>query len=437
MGNTVAIIEMKMYNRCIKFLEKHMPDYNKTKISCYFSYLAMSSVFSLPPLLFVTFHEMYGISYTLLGTLLLVNFATQLAIDLVFTFLSKHFNIRLTLIVMPLITSAGLAIYGLVPFFMPQYAYAGLLVGTVIFSVAAGLSEVLMSPTVAACPSEHPDKDMSMLHSLYGWGVVTVVAISSLYFKLFGTENWLYLTMFWAFLPIISSVTFYISPTPELTFESVEKGSRRKKNRFGLFLCVVCLFLGSCAENLMTGWISSIMEKALLVPKATGDILGMAVFALLLATTRSVYAKFGKNIMNVLVIGMAGAFVCYIVAGFSTSTVVAFLACILVGMFAAMLWPGTLIMMEENIPSAGVAAYALMAAAGDSGASFAPQLMGIITDKAAEHSEIIGKMFVGPLTPDQVGMKFGLVCAAVFPLLGLIWVIFVRKYFLKKKQIEK
>ena len=126
------------------------PNYKKTKYACYFTYLAMSSVFSLPPILFVTFREMYGISYTLLGTLVLVNFCTQLIVDLIFTFFGKHFNITKTLKVMPLLTVTGLLIYALVPTFFPQYAYLGLVTGTVIFSSASGLCEVLLSPTVAA-----------------------------------------------------------------------------------------------------------------------------------------------------------------------------------------------------------------------------------------------------------------------------------------------
>ena len=75
-----------------------MPNaYTRTKRACYFAYLAMSSVFSLPALLFVTFREMYGISYTLLGTLVLVNFCTQLGIDLVFTFFTKRFKNKKTI----------------------------------------------------------------------------------------------------------------------------------------------------------------------------------------------------------------------------------------------------------------------------------------------------------------------------------------------------
>ena len=73
-----------------------MKNYKLTKYSCYFSYLSMASIFSLPPLLFNTFHDMYGVSYTLLGTLVAVNFCTQLTIDLIFTFFTKYFNIKKT-----------------------------------------------------------------------------------------------------------------------------------------------------------------------------------------------------------------------------------------------------------------------------------------------------------------------------------------------------
>jgi hypothetical protein len=143
----------------------------------------MSSIFSLPPLLFVMFHETYGISYTLLGTLVLINFCTQLAVDLIFTVFSKHFNVHKIVKVMPLITSAGLLIYALAPTFFPEYAYVGLAVGTVVFSVSAGLSEVLLSPVIAAIPSEHPERDMSTLHSLYAFGVFFVVVVSTLFLR--------------------------------------------------------------------------------------------------------------------------------------------------------------------------------------------------------------------------------------------------------------
>ena len=71
-------------------------NFKRTKLACYTAYFTMSSVFCLSPLLFATFHNTYGVSYTLLGTLVLVNFCTQLTIDLIFSFFSKLFNIAKT-----------------------------------------------------------------------------------------------------------------------------------------------------------------------------------------------------------------------------------------------------------------------------------------------------------------------------------------------------
>ena len=126
----------------------------RTRLACYSTYPAAASVFCLPSLLFVTFHELYGISYTLLGTLIAVNFFTQLLVDLLCTVLSKKHHVERMLRSIPIMTTAGMLIYALVPLFFPHIAYLGLLIGTVVFSVAAGLSEVLLSPTVAAIPSE-------------------------------------------------------------------------------------------------------------------------------------------------------------------------------------------------------------------------------------------------------------------------------------------
>ena len=407
------------------------PNYRRTRFACYFSYVAAASVFVMPAMLFTTFHRLYGVSFTLLGTLVVVNFCVQMGIDLIFTFFSKYFNIHLTVRVMPLLTTAGLLIYALVPHLFSQYAYLGLVAGTVLFSVAAGLGEVLISPLVAAMPSEHPDKDMSMLHSLYGWGVVSVVLISSLYFYLFGTDRWLYLALFWAVLPLVSSFLYWISDLPDLNMTPADRGQKTAGRAKGIALCLLCIFLGSSAENTMTNWISGYMEVALHIPKEVGDVLGLAVFALLLALTRVWYARFAPDITKTLLISMIGATVCYLLAGLVSQVYVAFGACILIGMFTSMLWPGTLILMEEKIPSPGVAAYALMAAGGDFGASVAPQMMGILVDRvsaspfAARLSESMGTV------PEEIGMKVGVLVSTLFPALGVALVLYIRKVYKK------
>lgn len=409
-------------------------NYKRTKYACYYSYLSMSSVFCLPPLLFMTFQDMYGISYTLLGTLVLVNFCTQLTVDLIFSFFPRIFNIRKTVIAMPLITSAGMLIYSIVPSVFPEYAYVGFVLGTVVFSVSAGLSEVLLSPVIAAIPSEHPDKDMSLLHSLYAWGVVSVVVLSTIFLSIFGTENWMYLTLFFATIPILASYMFATSSIPPMNVtQSIASKGDKKRNKT-LLLCVMCIFLGSAAENTMSNWVSSYMESALQIPKSIGDIFGMALFAVLLGLGRTLYAKYGKNITNTLILGMAGSVVCYLTAGLSGNVIFSFIACVLTGCCTSMLWPGTLIMMEEKIPNPGVVAYALMAAGGDFGASVAPQLMGIVVDTVSESNLAMQLGETLALTPEQLGMKAGMLVAAVFPMLGVVLLLYVKKSSLKTKQ---
>ena len=413
---------------------KPSPNFKRTKLACYTAYFTMSSIFCVPPLLFVTLRETFGISYTLLGTLVLTNFCTQLGVDLLFTFFTRFFNPKKIVRVMPLITSLGLALYALIPTLLPDFAYPGLLLGTVIFSISAGLSEVLLSPTIAAIPSDNPQRDMSTLHSLYAFGVLTMVVISTLFLKVFGTENWMILILLLATLPVISSVLFMLSPMPDMDGNGQEadvKGTGRRA--LSLALCVGCIFFGSCAENAMSNWISGYIENALQIDKALGDILGVAMFAVLLGIARISYGRFGKKIMPVLLAGMIGSAICYLTVAFSMNTVVSLIACVLTGLFASMLWPGTLIMMEENIPHAGVTAFALMAAGGDLGASVAPQLMGIVVDGVTASSLASELSVMLSLSTEQIGLKAGMLVCAFFPVLGTVIVCICMHFFKGKR----
>lgn len=408
--------------------------FRRTRFACYSAYFTMSSIFCVPPLLFVTLRERFGLSYTLLGSLVLINFCTQMGIDLIFTLFTKYFNPKKVVRIMPLITSAGLASYALIPSLFPNLAYLGLVIGTIVFSVSAGLSEVLLSPTIAAMPSDNPQRDMSFLHSLYAFGVCTMVLFSTLFLRLFGSENWAYLILLLATLPVFSAILFMISPMPDMDTTPPKAGQKSSRVRnLAMVLCVGCIFFGSCAENSMSNWISGYMENALHIPKMLGDILGVAMFAILLGLVRILYARFGKNVFRILLPGMLGSAICYIVVGLSPAVFPAFVACILIGACTAMLWPGTLIMMEENLPNPGVAAYALMAAGGDLGASFAPQLMGVVIDRvsATPIAEEIGHTL--GLSPEQIGLKAAMLVTALFPLFGTLLLVVTVRFFKRNR----
>ena len=402
--------------------------YTITKYACYMTGFTMSAVANISPLLFVTFREMYGISYTMMGLLVVVNFATQLLIDLVFSFFTKYFNIEKTVKLTPFVSAIGMVIYAIMPHFFPGKAYLWIVVGTVIASIGSGLAEVLMSPVIAAIPAENPEREMSKLHSVYAWGVVVVVVISTLFLKIFGRTNWMYLALLWSLAPFVATAMYFKSDIPPMKIGGEEKG-RKSGFTTGLMLCVLCIFFGGAAECTMSQWTSGFAEKALSIPKVWGDIFGMALFGVTLGLGRTAYSKFGKNIEKVIFLGLLGAFACYMCAGLVLSPVVALIACALTGICTSMLWPGSLIYTEEKIPGMSVAAYALMAAGGDLGASVAPQLVGIMADKVGTSSfaQTLGNTL--NLSAEQIGMRSGFLIAGLFPLLGFITVLIMKKYF--------
>ena len=126
--------------------------YGRLKAACYTTNVTMSVITNLAPILFLTFREQYGISYSLLGLLVLINFGTQLCIDLLFSFFPQKFNISRCMKMTPVLTAFGVLIYALWPYLFPHSVYAGLVIGTIIFSASGGLNEVLTSPIFASVP---------------------------------------------------------------------------------------------------------------------------------------------------------------------------------------------------------------------------------------------------------------------------------------------
>lgn len=398
--------------------------FKRLKNACYTTNVSMSVVANLSPLLFLTFRSLYGISFSSLGLLVLINFCTQLFIDLVFSFFSHKFNLSLTVKLTPVLTTLGLLVYALSPVLFAGNVFIGLVLGTVLFASAGGLAEVLISPVIAAIPSEHPEREMSKLHSIYAWGVVGVVVVSTLFLLLFGKENWPWLAAMWMCVPILSAVLFSGAKIPKLDIG--EKAS----NTFSLLfkktflLCFFCIFLGGASEAIMSQWSSSYLEKALNIPKIWGDVFGVAMFAVMLGLGRTLYAKRGKNITTVLLASAASATVCYAVAAISNLPVLGLIACGLTGLCTAMLWPGNLIVASSRFPAGGVVLFALMAAGGDLGSAVGPQLVGLVTDGVLKDTALLQMAADWGLTAEQAGMKAGLLAATCFPaiLTLLAWI---------------
>lgn len=392
----------------------------RVRYGCYVSNLTMSAVGALSPLLFLTFRELYGFSYALLGALVAINFATQLVVDLIFSFFSHKFNIPKTIKLMPILAVVGFLTYGLSPLlFTGGGVYVGLAIGTVIFASASGLAEVLLSPIFAALPSKNPDRDMSKLHSVYAWGVVGVVVATTVYL-LFFKRYWYVLSFALAIIPAIAAILFTGAKIPEMQTPQQTKGVLKLFKDKSLWLCVFAIFLGGASECTMAQWASGYLEGALGIDKVWGDIFGVAAFSVTLGLGRTLYAKFGKNIRKVLFFCAIGAASCYLTAALVPVPVVGLIACALTGLCTSMMWPGSLVIASEKFPESGVFIYAMMAAGGDLGAAIGPQLVGAVADGVAANSAFTSLAQTLSISIEQLGLRFGVLCGALFPLVAIL-----------------
>lgn len=404
-----------------------MINYNRLKWAAYTANLSMSVVACLSPLLFVTFRTLYGISFTKLGLLVLINFLTQLGIDLMLSFIPHKFNIKKIVRLIPVLVTIGLLIYAVFPFVFPNHVYIGLLIGTIIFSASSGFNEVLANPLILSIPSDNPDKEISKLHSVYPWGVVGVIIVGTAFLFFVGSRNWQWLAMLFLLIPITSTVLFFSTDMPEI--ETPQKASgivKLLKNKM-LWLCVAAIFFGGAAEMIMTQWCSAYLEKSMGIPKIWGDLLGMALFALFLGLGRTIYSARGKSVSRVLILGSVGAFLCYITAVLTNIAVIGLLACAFTGFCVSMLWPGSILVSSEHFKNGGVFIFAMMASGGDLGAALGPQLLGSVTDKAmtlpvvAQYAEQLS------MTAEQLSMKIGILSGAIFPLLAIPFMVAITK----------
>ena len=197
-------------------------EYDKTIISCFIGYIVQAIVNNFVPLLFLTFHHTYGIPMTQITLLITFNFGLQLLIDLLSVTFVDKIGYRASMVIAHICAALGFVLLTTLPD-LCRNPFVGLLIAVTVYAIGGGLLEVLVSPVMEACPTDNKEKAMSMLHSFYCWGHVAVVLISTLFFRIFGIENWKIMALLWAIVPFINMIRFTKVPIASL-IEEGEKG---------------------------------------------------------------------------------------------------------------------------------------------------------------------------------------------------------------------
>ncbi len=164
-------------------------NYRKTIYACFIGYIVQAVVNSFVPLLFVTFRKSYGILLTQITLLITINFVIQLLIDMLSAGFIDKIGYRASVLIAHICAAAGLGMLTFLPDLCPTL-FIGILISVIVYAVGGGLLEVLVSPIVEACPTDNKESTMSLLHSFYCWGCTGVVLISTIFFRIWGTQNW-------------------------------------------------------------------------------------------------------------------------------------------------------------------------------------------------------------------------------------------------------
>lgn len=386
-------------------------DYRKTIYACFAAYAVQAIVNNFVPLLFVTFGETYGLPLAKITALVTFNFGIQLLLDATSAGFVDKIGYRASMLTANGCAAAGLVLLTILPDLLPD-PFAGILIAVMIYAVGGGLMEVLVSPIVEACPTDNKEAAMSLLHSFYCWGQVSVVLLSTVFFHFAGIGNWRVLAVLWALVPIADFAAFTRVPIAPLIEEGETGKSFRDLAGSGLFWVLMLMMVcAGASEQAVSQWASAFAETGLGISKTMGDLLGPMCFAILMGTSRTIFGKWGakmdlRRFMGCSAILCVGA---YLLIVFSPIPALSLLGCALTGFAVGIFWPGTFSIASSGIRNGGTLMFALFALAGDVGCSAGPTIAGAVASAAGD------------------SLRMGILSCIVFPLLMLAGLLLERK----------
>lgn len=385
-------------------------NYNKTRTACYLGFVTQAISANFAPLLFLTFKSTYGITLEKIAMIPMVFYLTQLLVDLAATKFADKIGYRACIVASQLLSSIGLVSMAFLPDLMSA-PFAGILVSVVLYAIGSGLIEVLVSPIIEACPFENKEGMMSLLHSFYCWGAMGVILGSTLFFAIFGIENWKILTVIWALVPLYNTFNFISCPIERLVEDGKSMSIGKLLSTPLFWLMIILMVCSGASEASMAQWASAFTESAIGVSKTVGDLAGPCLFAMFMGITRMVYGKFSEKLDLTKVMLACGTMctVCYLLASLSKAPILGLAGCALCGLAVGIMWPGSISISSQKCPTGGTAMFAFLALAGDLGATVSPAMVGSLSETAGGD------------------LKSGLLVATVFPVILVVSLLVLNK----------
>lgn len=382
--------------------------YKHTITACFIGYITQAIINNFTPLLFLTFEKEYSIPLARIGVLVGINFGVQLLTDLVAAFTVRKTGWRVPIMLAHFLSVCGLVFLAILPEVMTD-KFLALSVAVSVTAVGGGLLEVLISPITEACPGEDKAGAMSLLHSFYCWGHMGVVILSTLFFMIFGIDNWRILALVWAVIPLFNLILFRFVPLGSLSADREEKQSAAAlfKNKTFLVMIVI-MFCAASSEQSVSQWASAFAEKALGVSKSVGDLAGPMLFALLMGSARAVHGSLGNKIkISLEKLILFSSILClgsYFVISLCPLPWISLIGCGICGFSVGILWPGTFSIAAKTVRG-GTFMFAILALFGDLGCGAGPLVVGTVASALGDN------------------LNMGILVSAIFPVIMIFGLI--------------
>lgn len=393
--------------------------FSGTKVACYIGYFVQAIVNNLSPLLFVIFSEQFKISLETIGSLILINFTTQMLVDILSVKIVDKIGYKKIVIASHLCAFLGLLLLGILPR-VTSYSFAAICFATIISALGSGMIEVTISPIVESIPGERKSADMSLLHSFYCWGQMAVVAFSTVFIRAVGSEYWFFLPLIWSVIPLVNMFNFCSVPFMPTVSETEKTPIKVLLTSKRFIMAMIIMLCAGASELAMSQWSSFFAEAGLGVSKLTGDLLGPCLFAVFMGAGRLIFGLFGEkmNIIRSMLCCSVLCIACYLLTSFSQIPLVSLLACALTGLSISLFWPGTFSIVAGLFPKGGAGMFGILAILGDMGCAFGPWVISLISTAAENSSRALST---------GSALKFGLQFGAIFPVVIIVCLSVVSK----------
>lgn len=410
--------------------------YEHTKIGCKLNLFLDAVNCTFIGLLYTTLQTQFDLDITQLAFFSTVSWAVMAVLIPVASLLTSKIGFRVASIVTQLANILSLFGLAILPYIVNPYIALVLVNGLIGFG--NGMIEATNNAIFESLPLKNKDAELSKLHSTFSFGQVIVILLSTVFFKVIGTEQWKYLAIIYGCVAIVNLFIFSKAPFGSIIEETERTplGSILKSKIF--IILVIVLVCNGPVEMCMANWTSLFAEKGLHVSKTVGDLLGPCLYAAGMGLSRLFYGFKGESINLEKAMKICGfiSAASYFIVVFAPWPLLSLIACGVVGLSTGILCPGCTCILSKTFPKGGVSMFGLLILFQFFGNALTSNMIGnVVTSVQNNGLSAFANIF--PATdPYELGLRAALFFVACLALIMAIFIVFAERY-IKKNNISQ